>query len=25
MNDNSSWRRIEGRNGKVERSLLHIA
>ena len=25
MNDNSSWRRIERRNGKVEKSLLHIA
>jgi hypothetical protein len=25
MNDNSSWRRIERRNGTVEKSLLHIA
>jgi hypothetical protein len=25
MNDHSSWRRIERRNGRVEKSLLHIA
>lgn len=25
MNDNSSWRRIEKRNGKTHKSILHIA
>lgn len=25
MNDNSSWRRVERRNGKLQRSIMHIA
>jgi hypothetical protein len=25
MNDNSSWRRVERANGKLSRSIMHIA